>query len=315
VSFFLWFVCLLPGKAQCLSSANPVGGIENLMTLEKKTLRFISFYKYGQTRHYFEGNQPSDFNLISKAYYNYLSLMAGHGFGKRLTVEAELGYYINKSQVYNIDPPHTLTGRGFSNIKIIGKYNILQNHVKRAYYTAGIGARIPCSTTPKYVDNIELPTELQPTLGSYGFIFHSAFVKEYPASGLRIFITNRIETGLPNKDDYQLGTVFFNSLFISKHLMSSRLRNDWTAIFQLRNEVRMPDKISAVAKEASGSCLLYLVPQINYVHREKWNISALIDIPLYQKFRGIQLSAGVGFTLVFTRSIKITKKEGTDEDY
>ena len=56
--------------AQCLSSVNPVGGTNNLLVLEKKSLRVITFYRYGQGTQYYEKNNHSDFNLISKAYYS-----------------------------------------------------------------------------------------------------------------------------------------------------------------------------------------------------------------------------------------------------
>lgn len=296
-------------QAQCLSSANPVGGIDNLLVLEKQSFRIISFYKYGQSKQYYENNRPCNFSLISKAWYNYGSALIGYGVTNKLTLETELGYYFNKSQTYNIDPPSTLTGQGLSNLTFSAKYNLLQNHVKRIYYSAGLGMKVPFSRKPMIVDHVELPPELQPTIGAYGLVFHSSYVKEYSEKGLRFFLTNRVEYNWPNKDEYRLGTVFFNSFFISKHLMSPKLKGDWTAIAQLRNEIRIPDQIENKVKESSGSCLFFVVPQINYVHKEKWNFSAMLDIPIYQKFKGIQLSAGMGFTLVFSRTIKPIAKE------
>ena len=87
-------------KAQCLSSVNPVGGTNNLLVLEKNSLRVISFYKYGRGTRYFEGNKPSDYSSISpiyRAYYNYLSAIVGYGLTKKLTIEMETGYFFNKT--------------------------------------------------------------------------------------------------------------------------------------------------------------------------------------------------------------------------
>ena len=292
-------------NGQCLSSANPVGGAENLLVLEKGSLRMISFYKYAQGTRYYETDHLSDFDMISKAYYNYLSLLAGYGLSNRITLESEAGFFFNKSQIYNVDPPSTLTGRGFSNISLTGKFNLYRNNVKRSYYSAGIGIKMPTSRKSRTANNVELPVELQPTLGSFGFIVNSSWVKEFSETGIRIFITNRMEAHFPNPDEYTLGTAFFNAVFVSKHIMLPRIRGDWTTILQVRNEIRTPDKISGDIKESSGGYLFFVTPQINHMVKEKWNLSVMADLPVYQHFRGTQLGAGLGITCIISRTFKI----------
>lgn len=306
--FILFFLFIL-GYAmclysQCLSSVNPVGGTENLLVLEKKSFRLISFYKYGQGTQYFEGHKHSDFNLIKEANYNYLSLILGYGLSKNLTLEADAGYYINKSQLYNsID--YTLTGKGFSNLILSAKFNIYTNPVKRIYYSLAAGPKIPFSTAPQWANNVKLPLEVQPTLGAYGLVVNSVFVKEYSLTGLRFFVTNRWEGNLPNKEDYLLGMALNNALYVSKHLLFPWLKGDWTAIIQLRNEIRSRDKIDGDIKESSGSILFFIVPQLNYVLYEKWNLSALADIPVYQYFYGTQLGAGFGLIISISRTFDL----------
>jgi len=291
--------------AQCLSSVNPVGGTENILTLEKNTLRIITFYKYGQSKHYYEKNKRLDHSLISKAYYNYSSFIIGYGITNKLTFETEIGYFFNKTQEYNVQPAYSLTGKGLSNIIALTKYNIYTNHINRIYYSAAAGVKIPFSRNPKVVDNVELPIDLQPNAGAYGLVFNSFFVKENPEKGLRYFITNRVETNFSNKDDYQLGTAVFSSFYISKHLMFSWLKGDWTTILQIRNEFRAHDKISGEIKNSSGSILFFLVPQINYVIKESWFISLMTDIPVYQNFNGTQLGAGFGITLSLSKTFNL----------
>lgn len=294
--------------AQCLSSVNPVGGTENLLVLEKNSLRIISFYKYGEGKQYFEGDRHADFNLIRKAQYNYLSGIIGFGLTHKLTLETEFGYYINKSQHYATQPEYTLTGRGLTNLVVSAKANLYTNHINRIYFSAAGGVKIPFSRTPQEVDNVELPVEVQPTIGAYGFVFSSYFVKENSARALRFFITNRVETNLRNPDDYHLGTAIFTSLFVSKHLMFQWLKGDWTTILQLRNEIRTRDQLSERLKESSGGYVLLVAPQINYVVKEKWYMSAMADIPVYQYFNGIQLGAGIGVTFSLSRTFNIGNK-------
>lgn len=307
-AILIFLLCVAFGAmadAQCLSSVNPVGGTENLLVLEKNALRIISFYKYGQGKHYFEKDSRSDFSLIRKAQYNYLSGIIGYGLSHRITLETEFGYYINKSQHYATEPEYTLTGRGLTNLVVSSKVNLYTNHIKRVYFSAAGGVKIPFSRTPQEVDHVELPVEVQPTIGAYGFVFSSYFVKENSERALRFFITNRVETNLRNPEDYHLGTAVFTSFFVSKHLMFQWLKGDWTTILQFRNEIRTHDHIGDRLKESSGGAIFLVAPQINYVVQEKWYLSAMADIPVYQYFNGTQLGAGIGATLSLSRTFSL----------
>jgi hypothetical protein len=303
IIFFIHSISQL--HAQCLSSVNPVGGSENLLVLEKNSLRLISFYKYGHTKQYYEGSRHSDFNLIDKAYYNYLSAIVGYGISSDMTLELETGYFINKTQEYNVDPGFSLTGRGLSNFILMSRYNLYSNYINRYFITGGIGFKAPSSRTLKMADNVKLPVEVQPTLGAYGTVLTTTLVKEDSYSGMRYFLQARAELNYQNKAKYHQGNGLYTSLYISKHLMYPGLKGDWTIILQLRNELRGYDKINSVTKVSSGSKLLFISPQINFSLQEKWNISAMTDIPVYQYLNGTQLGAGIGASLILSRTFSM----------
>lgn len=302
VVIFIYFPHLV--NSQCLSSVNPVGGTNNLLVLEKSSLRIISFYKYGQGSQYYEGTKKSDFDLSNRAYYNYLSAIVSYGLTSKFTVEIETGYFFNKTQNYNLTPAYSLTGKGLSNAVILAKHGIYTEQVNRIYITGAVGAKIPFSSELQWSENnIKLPVDIQPTIGAYGAVFSTSFVKEISGTGMRYFLTNRIETHAPNKEDYKPGNSVFNSLYISKHLMQSWLKNNWTAILQIRNEIRSPDKINGRMKESSGSTLLFLAPQLNFVVKKEWYLSGMVDFPIFQNFKGTQLGAGIGFAFIVSKTI------------
>lgn len=292
-------------KAQCLSSVNPVGGTNNLLVLEKNSLRVISFYKYGQGSRYYEGSNKSDFNLIDKAFYNYFSASVGYGLTWKTTLEIESGYFFNKTQNYNLEPAYSLTGEGLSNLVALVKHSIYSDHFNRFYITGAVGGKIPFSRSLQWENNVKLPVELQPTIGAFGGVFSTSFVKENSESGMRYFFTNRVEINAPNKDGYKSGLSVYTSLYISKHLMFPWLKDDWTAILQIRNEIRGVDKIDGKDKKSSGSNLFFIAPQINYVLKDNWHLSAMIDIPVYQNFNGTQLGADPGFTFILSRTFRL----------
>lgn len=289
--------------SQCLSSMNPVGGTENLLGLEKNSLRVISFYKYGNSNHYYEKDKRSGYNRIMRAYYNYVSLILGYGLTQKFTIEAESGCFINKTQLYNVTPQVVLTGQGLSNVVFLGKYAIYSNHQKRNYISFSAGPKIPLSRKKKTDNNVILPDELQPTMGAYGAVTNITFVAENSLKGMRYFYINRLECNGKNIDNSQQGLSIFNSVFFSKHLMASWIKGDWTAIFQLRNETRMKNHESNGGfEESSGGTTFILVPQLNYVLFEKWYISMLVDIPVYQYFNGTQLGTGTAITINISKT-------------
>ena len=292
-------------NAQCLSSVNPVGGTNNLLVLEKNSLRVITFYKFGQGNRYYSGTEISDFDLVDRAFYNYWSTTLGYGVSRKLTLELESCYFFNKTQIYNLDPEYRLRGSGLSNMVLMAKHSLYSNPFKRIYLTGAAGAKIPFSRDTKWVNNVELPVELQPTMGAYGMVLNLAFVKENSGNGMRYFFISRAEFNGTNKKEYKLGNSWYNSIYLSKHLMSPKIKGDWTAILQLRNEIRQQDVIGTEIKKSSGSNLLFIAPQLNYVYKEQWYISAMIDIPVFQDFNGTQLGAGFGYTIVFSRTFRM----------
>lgn len=303
--FLPWLFFYMNTRAQCLSSVNPVGGTDNLLVLEKNAFRVITFYKFGQGSRYYEGSEVSGFNLIDRAFYNYMSAILGYGIHPKVTLELETGYFFNKTQEYNVDDGYKLKGKGLSNFVLLVKNSLITDHVGRFYVNGTAGIKIPSSGRMQYVDNVRLPVEVQPTMGAFGSVLGASAVKEKSATGMRYFLTARWEAHGKNREDYRPGNNIFTSVYISKHLMYPWLKGDWTAIMQLKNEVRTRDRLLGQPKDSSGSVLFFLVPQINYVFREKWYISALVDVPVWQYFNGTQLGAASGLSFIVSRAFSL----------
>lgn len=58
-------------------------------------------------------------------------------------------------------------------------------------------------------------------------------------------------------------------------------------------------------KASSGSYLFFLSPQLNSYIREKWNVSVILDIPLYQYFHGTQLATRYGISVNLARDFSL----------
>lgn len=290
VCIILWIKSI----SQCCT-VNPVAGSTNVGILNKKSFRTILYYRYSFSDTYFEGSRRVDFKAVKYSNYNYIGNIFAYGLTHKITLEAELGYFINKSEEINTEPAYTLKARGFNNSAISAKYPFYKNTEKEIEITAALGAKIPFNTKPLEVDGVQLPQTIHPSTGTYGGVAQLFFYKGYAKQGLRFFLLHRFETNATNKIEYQFGNSFSTSLFCSKNI-----NHFWTGILQIRNENRARDRREGEVIQASGGYLVFVSPQINYTIAQKWNVSLLSDIPVYRFYYGTQMSNKYALALNIT---------------
>ncbi len=312
---FVGFMSLIfQGAAfsQCCSPGNPAGGTTNLGILDKKSFRMISFYQYSFSEGYWEGNKKSGFSFVKNASHNYAGFVLGYGLLNKLTFETELGYFINRSQTYNIKPAFTNTGFGFNNAYTSLKYNLISKTETLLEWTIGAGAKVPFTRKYQMVNNSELPKDVQPSTHAFGTIAQSFLYKGFSMDKIKIFLINRFETNAPDSKNFKFGNLLISSLFLTKQIGKS----NFTAILQARHEYRTKD-ISNVNNagfagyfatgtyvNSSGGQLVFIAPQINYSIAKKWNLSLLADFPVYRYYNGTQLGNKFAFAIYLSRDIE-----------
>ena len=298
--------------AQCCSPGNPVGGTSNLGILDKKTLRLISFYRSSFSQGYLEGDKKSDYNFVKSGQFNYAGITLGYGLLNKITIETELGYFINKTQNYNTQPTITATGFGLNNAVFTVKYNLINKTEKPFEWTIGAGGKFPFTRKFQMADNVELPRDVQPSTNAFGIVAQSFLYKEFPENKLRLFFINRYEMNFPDIKNYKYGNALYSSFFISHQIKQS----NWAAIAQVRYEYRTKDITNAncnscfangISVSSSGGNLIFIAPQINYTIAQKWNLSLLADFPVYRYYNGIQLGNKFAFALYLSRDFGKTK--------
>jgi hypothetical protein len=290
--------------SQCCAGCNPVGGNTNLGTLPKYMLQINSFYRYGFSRGYMENDHPSNFKFIKDGYSDYAGLQLAYGVTKKFTADLESGYYINRTQniqAYGLN--YLLNGYGLSSVTLGGRYNIYRNEDKEFEFTSGIGVRIPSTTVPMVVDGVELSQDVQPCNGAYGVVIKNFFFKEYDSAGVRLFLASTININSTNPKQYKEGASYLTSVFVSK-----TLRKKLTGILQLRNEIRQHCYQYNAIIPSSGGIRFVLVPQLNFSIKQKYNISALYELPLYQYYNGIQLRDVYAFSINLNIRLGLSKK-------
>lgn len=310
VAFFFFLIFYSTSNyGQCCSAGNPVGGTTNLGILDSGTVRAISFYRHSTSEGYWDGASKSDFDFVSKANFNVAGLTLIYGISDDMNLEAEFGYYFNKSQTYNVTPEFTNKGHGLSNAVISLKQNVVSKTKKSFEWTLGLGLKFPFSKKYQVVDNVELPRDVQPSTTSYGLVLQSFFHKPLPKKDIKLFLISRFESNTPDVKNFRYGNALINSFFITKQIKKS----NWTAILQARHEFRSKDVRTVIQTEYlglvtngvvvdySGGNLIFLSPQVNYTIAKKWNISLVGDIPLYRNYNGIQLGNKYSLAVYLSR--------------
>lgn len=290
--------------AQCCSPGNPVGGTANLSIVSKHTLRMNTYFRQGYADTYYKGSDKSGFQFVDNASYNFLGTILTYGLLNKLNIEAELGYFFNKTQKYNLNNvDYSLKGSGLNDGVFSLKYNFYKSTTRELEFTGALGAKIPLRQNPQNVNNVELPIDVQPSSMAFGIVAQAFLYKGFISKGLHLFLLNRYENPFENPQQYQYGQVFYSSIFISKALTSN-----WSVIAQFRHEWRGADKRFGKQVPSSGGNILFIAPQVSYAIQQKWNLSVLADIPVYRNYQGTQLSPKYAIAFLVSREFDFSRK-------
>lgn len=297
---------------QCCSPGNPLGGIGASGIMEKNHLKTLMLYKTGYSDTYFGGNiggsrpitnDPSYIPAVKNANYNYTGFNLMYGISKKITLESEFGYFLNKTQNY-IDGilPSNQKGYGLTDFGVTIKRLMLKRNEWELI--SGIGLRIPLgSTEQKGKDGAVIPLDLQPTTGANAYRINFLLYKGILNKHLRFFLEGKAEFNQLTKVasvNYKYGNTLFVS-FISTYSFSEK----WVFIAQFRNENRARDiKYGSLTTEifSTGSKKVFFVPQVNFSPNNKTNILFFVDIPLYQYYNGKQLASKFATGITYSRT-------------
>ena len=293
--------------AQCCGGCSPIGGNTNQGTLPKYTLQVNSYYKHGYSEGYMQDDHNSDFKFVKNANNSFVGLQLGYGITKRFTFVIDGGYYLNRTQNFEIQSyKFSLNGFGGSSVTLSGKYNIIKDTTRDIEFTMGVGVKLPWSKKPQIIDGVELTEDVQPSNGAYGLVVSAFLFKDFDNSNIRMFVMNNTTINGTSIRNYKEGNTYITSFFISKTI------KNWTGILQVRNEIRDFAYRDDIKVTSSGGYRFLLVPQLNYSIKKKYNISALYELPIYQNYYGIQLKDLYAFSLNLNVRLGLSKKANAE---
>jgi hypothetical protein len=303
--------------SQCCSTGSPVGASVYVGVLSKNTLRVVGYYRYNYSDTYYHNAETSNENTALKyASYNFSGIGFGYGLTKRLTLEADFGYFFNKTQQFNdiiseADSANhgKVKGYGLSNGGITLKYGAYVNPAKQAEITLGAGFRYPFTMEPQLVDGVQLNRDVQPSTNAFAASGMFFFNKGFPAITLRLFSINRYDYNFEGNNGYKYGNILLNSVFVSK-----KIAKYFFGILQIRSEWKTNDQDNGENVVNSGFVLLTLSPTLSYSIVGEWNLTMLCDIPVYKNYNGLQMTPKYSFAVSLSRDFNLGRKSKATKD-
>jgi hypothetical protein len=313
LKYLLLFFCALAGlnmkqgNAQCCSPGNPVSGSGNVGIVDQHSLRNITFYRQNLSDTYYSEDKISDAEFQgTKAMYRYIGEILSYGLLKRLTLEVELGYFINKVKE---DKFQTIRDSGISTAVAGVKYCFLKS-ISHWEITGGLSAKIPFSQ--KSTSNIfgPIPADIQASTGAFGIVGQVFVAKAIPDRGLKFIVLNRYEHNYRNLIKYHFGDVLFTSVFVSKGFPKHPFFKHINIMAQIRNEYRTADKDLNLKESEIGNTggdITFSGLQFTYTFKPDWAVSLGADAPVYRKYNDRQLSPKYALSLTITKTFRLKK--------
>lgn len=272
----------------------PVGGTTNIGTLPEGFFRAMTFFRYIYGDRYYEGDSRAETGTVKYFSNSYTGLLASYGITGKLTLDAEIGYFADKTQqIEEYGTISRVNGSGLSHAALIAKYNIISNAREEFEITVGAGARAPL-----YFQKSELPQHVRPSNGAYGIVFQAFAQKGFKDAGIYTFLLSRAEVNSTNEDGYKYAPTFINSLFATKAITQGL-----NGLLELRSEIRGKDISKDTTINDSGGLMFTVAPQLSF-GIDKWTLSALFEYPIYGYYNSKQLAPNYSVAFVVSYQTK-----------
>ena len=299
IYIFLFAALLAPeiSRAQCCTAGNPAGTNCSLTNCGKNILDVSFTQNYAYSDMYYIGNKAETNKLygnatIKNSYLDFSSLALSYGLTSRIRINADLGYYIDKYQVFNVGYTRYAQGLADGTIGIIYKAYSTDDNTFQLSPSAKLS--IPVGPFHQVYDGIELPIDFQPSAGNYRYNLGLMMSKNFEGTNLSLFSINSVEISQPVEAKntlYKYGNLY-NLSVMGMYGFSNVITGLLQFRFEFRNKARetVRSNDSTFYVPASGGSIIYLSPQIKFNLPFKFNVSLQCNLPVYKNVNSEQLT-------------------------
>lgn len=297
---------ILPQKAssQCCGAGNPISIAQGDAVMKKGQMQVMVGYRHSSSDRYYEGSHSTDVDFpgkINHTGYDFLDLGVSYGITKRLTVGAMIGYFIDKTEDYISETFPDARSSGFGDLGLRVSYTAYR-HVRRGIdITTFVMVKFPVGKFDCESDGIKLPLAMQPSSGS--FKYSVGLTASYNINHWLYLTTfDQFEYSQRIKSkffDYQYGPLWNLNLAVR-----ARAMKHLHAGVQFGYEDKGKAKNDGWLLDGSEYRLLKITPQLTGLYKD-FQLSAGVDIPVWRRVGGIQMSNNWAIQLNFAYNIKL----------
>ena len=277
-------------QACCTVGTSISSGVERSVIKHKHLSAAFSFQNNILNNTYQNTNKIDD-PLNRKSSVADFTLELEYGIAERVSVLL-VGGYTNKSRTTTITDPAinsseeiTFTGNGFTDIVILGKYEIVvPDIVLPLGATIGAGAKLPTGSYTLEENGTRLSIDLQPGTGASDLLLWGHINYTFPIPRISINANALYRYTGTNIINYRYGDEVLASVNGTYAIA------DFLAInLQLRGRYSDRDYWDGRFLPSTGGTYIDLTPSLIYVEGN-FNLRVLAQFPLYRNVEGIQLT-------------------------
>ncbi|NNG26857.1 MAG: hypothetical protein HKM87_04980 [Ignavibacteriaceae bacterium] len=277
-------------QACCTVGTSVSSGVERGV-INYKSLSAAFSFQHNVLNSTFQSTNEIEDPLNRKSAVSDFTLELEYGLAERVSVLL-LGGYTNKSRTttftdpeINISEEITFTGDGFTDIVILGKYElVVPDIVLPLGASIGAGAKLPTGSYTLEENGTRLSIDLQPGTGASDLLLWGHINYAFPILRLSINANVLYRYTGTNIDNYRYGDEVLASINGSYGIA------DFLAInLQLRGRYADRDHWDGRFLPSTGGTYIDLTPSFIYVEGN-FNLRILAQIPLYRNVSGIQLT-------------------------
>ena len=277
-------------QACCTVGTSISSGVERSV-IKHKNLSVAFSFQNNNLNSTFQTTTKIDDPLNRKSSVSDFTLELEYGLAERVSVLL-IGGYTNKSRTttftdpeFNISEEITFTGDGFTDIVILGKYElIVPDIVLPLGASIGAGAKLPTGSYTLEENGTRLSIDLQPGTGASDLLLWGHINYTFPIFRLSINANALYRYTGTNIDNYRYGDEVLASVNGSYGIA------DFLAInLQVKGRYADRDHWDGRFLPSTGGTYIDLTPSLVYVEGN-FNLRILAQLPLYRNVEGIQLT-------------------------
>ena len=287
----LFLLALLANESycQCCGAGNPINTVNGESTVKKGRLRLSLDYSHSNSSRYFDGTSESDYDFpgkVGSAGYDFMLVGAGYGITSKLSLQMQIGYYLNKNEDFISDLFPDAFSRGVGDLGFSIRHVAYRNLIKEIEVTPFIGLKVPVGKFDCELNGVKLPLSMQPSSGS--FKYNAGFYISWsPSDKLSLQTYNYYEYSqriVSKNFDYKYGDLIFLSISSTFRIIKNAELG-----LQLGYEYKGQAKDHGSKLYGTKYNSLKITPQLYFHPSQALQLFVKADFPVWQKTDGLQM--------------------------